>query len=29
MLITILLMFFACFVLERWVPGWRLPAVRT
>jgi len=29
MLITILMVFVACFVLERWVPGWRLPAVRT
>lgn len=29
MLITILMVFVACFVLERWVPGWCLPAVRT
>ena len=29
MLITILVAFAGCFVLERAVPGWRLPKVRT
>jgi len=29
MLVTILAVFGACFVLERWTPGWRLPHVRT
>lgn len=29
MLTTILLVFIACFILERCVPGWRLPVVRT
>ena len=29
MLVTILIVFAACFVLERLKPGWRLPHVRT
>jgi len=29
MLPTIFIVFFACFLLERVIPGWRLPHVRT
>ena len=29
MIVTILFIFVGCFVLERWMPGWPLPTVRT